>query len=234
MSHTMDCVKENIKFDSAGLVPAIVQDALTKEVLMMAYMNSESLEITLREGYTCFWSRSRRELWRKGETSGNRQRVTKMELDCDGDTLLIQVIKDGPACHTGHNSCFFQTLNQDRQWEEQPDFSLEGLYEKLVQRRDCPREGSYTNYLFEKGREKILKKVGEEATEVIIAGAQGNREETVYEVADLTYHLLVALIDMGISLEQVKEELAKRNIIEVKKKQESARERKESDQENPR
>ncbi len=213
----------NIKFDEKGLVPAIVQDALTKEVLMMAYMNRESLSITREEGYTCFWSRSRQELWRKGETSGNRQRVTKIEMDCDGDTLLVQVLKDGPACHTGNNSCFFQTLTEG----EEP-FSLFGLYQRLEERKENPQEGSYTSYLFEKGLEKILKKVGEEATEVIIGAAQGNKEETVYEMADLTYHLLVAAIEMGISLEEIKEELTRRSIIEVKKKQESLRERKKN------
>ena len=171
--------KEKLKFDERGLIPAIVQDYYTKEVLTLAYMNRESLDITMREGYTCFFSRSRQELWRKGETSGNTQKVVTITSDCDRDALVIEVIKNGPACHTGAESCFF---NEEYRADDETPFSYKGLYEMLEGRKSSPKEGSYTSYLFDKGMDKILKKVGEESTEVIIAGAKGDREETIYEV----------------------------------------------------
>ena len=207
---------DKLKYDSRGLIPAIVTDAESGKVLMLAYMNRESLEISLREGYTCFWSRSRGELWRKGETSGNRQRIVSVTADCDADALLVSVVKSGPACHTGAESCFFNGICDSG---ERP-FSVDGLYELLLGRKSERPEGSYTTYLFEKGRDKILKKVGEECTEVIIAGKADDRAEAVYELADLAYHALVLMADMGITPGDVRAELARRHIIDHKVKQE--------------
>ena len=204
-------------FDEKGLIPAIVQDFYTKEVLTLAYMNEESLEITKKEGYTCFWSRSRQELWRKGETSGNRQKVVSITADCDGDALVVEVIKDGPACHTGAESCFFNNIYQS---EDQNPFSYKDLYELIKGRKTEPKEGSYTTYLFESGMDKILKKVGEESTEVIIAAAKGDKEETVYEISDLAYHILVMMVEMGIEIPNINGELAHRHVIDKKIKQE--------------
>ena len=206
-----------IKFDDKGLVPAIVQDFYTKEVLTLAYMNEESLGITMDEGYTCFWSRSRQELWRKGETSGNRQKVVTMTADCDADAIVVEVIKDGPACHTGAESCFFNELWQS---DEQNPFSYEKLYDLIKGRKTDPKEGSYTTYLFDKGMEKILKKVGEESTEVIIAAAKQDKAETIYEVADLAYHVMTMMVEAGIEMKDVTAELARRHVIDKKKKQE--------------
>lgn len=205
-----------LKFDSNGLIPAIVQDHISKKVLMLAYMNNESLEITIKEGKTCFYSRSRQCLWRKGETSGNTQQVVSIRTDCDRDTLLIDVIKAGPACHTGSETCFFEDIVAP----EQEDFSYENLYKMLVGRKVEKKEGSYTTYLFEKGTDKILKKVGEECTEVIIAAKGGDKAETVFEIADLLYHIMVMMIDAGITLDEVTAELAKRHIVDHKVKQE--------------
>ena len=205
-----------LKYNSDGLIPAIVQDHYSKKVLMLAYMNTESLDITIKEGRTCFWSRSRQELWRKGETSGNTQQVVSIRTDCDKDTLLIDVIKNGPACHTGSETCFFEDIVAP----ETEEFSYEGLYEMLVGRKVEKKEGSYTTYLFEKGIDKILKKVGEECTEVIIGAKGGDKAETVYEIADLLYHITVMMIEMGITLEEVTAELAKRHIVDHKVKQE--------------
>ncbi len=205
-----------LKYNSDGLIPAIVQDHYSKKVLMLAYMNAESLDITIKEGRTCFWSRSRQELWRKGETSGNTQQVVSIRTDCDKDTLLIDVIKNGPACHTGSETCFFEDIVAP----ETEEFSYEGLYEMLVGRKVNKKEGSYTTYLFEKGIDKILKKVGEECTEVIIGAKGGDKAETVYEIADLLYHITVMMIEMGISLDEVTAELAKRHIVDHKVKQE--------------
>ena len=205
-----------LKYNEQGLIPAIVQDAVTNKVLMLAYMNEESLKISMEEGYTCFWSRSRKCLWRKGETSGNKQKIVSIATDCDKDTLLITVMKNGPACHTGAQSCFFNVIKE----EEEPAFSYEALYEMLKGRKLHKKEGSYTSYLFEKGVDKILKKVGEECTEVII-GAKGNdKDETVYEIADLLYHVTVLMIEMGISIDDVTNELAKRHVVDKKVKQE--------------
>lgn len=205
-----------LKYDERGLIPAIVQDFFTKEVLTMAYMNEESLQTTIEEGYTCFWSRSRGELWRKGETSGNRQKVVNITADCDGDSLVIQVIKSGPACHTGAESCFFEEILQS---EDQNAFSWEGLYSLIEGRKTNPKEGSYTTYLFNEGMEKILKKVGEESTEVIIGAAKASKKETIYEVADLAYHVLVMMVQMGIEIKDITAELAKRHVIDKKVKQ---------------
>ena len=191
---------KELKFDSQGLIPAVVQDHYTKEVLTLAYMNRESLAVTIDERRTCFWSRSRRELWRKGETSGNIQRVVSITADCDGDALVVEVVKAGPACHTGAESCFFNEIYLS---EELKQFSYEGLYRLIEGRRHTPKEGSYTTYLFEKGLDKILKKVGEECTEVIIGGRKEDREETVYEIADLCYHVMVLMVQMGITVEDV-------------------------------
>ncbi|MBP3384020.1 MAG: bifunctional phosphoribosyl-AMP cyclohydrolase/phosphoribosyl-ATP diphosphatase HisIE [Firmicutes bacterium] len=206
-----------LKFDEKGLIPAIVQDYYTKQVLTVAYMNEEALEITKAEGYTCFWSRSRQELWRKGETSGNRQKVVSITADCDGDALVIEVKKDGPACHTGAESCFF---NEIFMADDETPFSYEGLYEMIKGRKTEPKEGSYTTYLFEKGIDKILKKVGEECTEVIIGAAKGDKEEATYEIADLAYHVMVMMVEQGITMKDVTGELAKRHVVDHKVKQE--------------
>ncbi len=208
---------KDLKFDEKGLIPAIVVDGSTKEVLTLAYMNEESLQITLAEKRTCFWSRSRQELWRKGETSGNYQEVLSITADCDKDALVVKVKKAGPACHTGQESCFFNPLVVE---EGEPDFKLESLYSLLTQRKAERPEGSYTTYLFEKGIDKILKKVGEESTEVIIAAKAEDKKETIYEIADLTYHVMVLMTQMGITVDEVKEELASRHVIDHKVKQE--------------
>ena len=206
-----------LKFDEKGLIPAVVVDALSKKVLTVAYMNRESLEISMKEGKTCFWSRSRQELWRKGETSGNFQHIVSITADCDRDALTVEVLKDGPACHLGTESCFNETVYQS---EENHGFSIDGLMELLKGRKADKPEGSYTTYLFEKGLDKILKKVGEESTEVIIAAKAEDKKETVYEIADLAYHVLVLMVEAGISLEDVRKELASRHIIDHKVKQE--------------
>ncbi len=208
---------EELKFDENGLIPAVVVDAVTKKVLTVAYMNKESLRISMEKGLTCFWSRSRQELWLKGETSGNYQHIVSITADCDKDALVVTVEKDGPACHTGSDSCFTNPVWHSDKLQE---FSLEGLYELLQGRKEELPEGSYTTYLFEKGMDKILKKVGEECTEVIIAGKSGDRKETVYELADLAYHAMVLMVEMGISLEDVHRELASRHVIDHKVKQE--------------
>lgn len=206
-----------LKFDEKGLIPAIVVDAVTKRVLTLAYMNRESLAITVEKGLTCFWSRSREKLWLKGETSGNYQHVVSITADCDKDALVVMVEPDGPACHLGTTSCFENSLWES---EELHEFSLQGLMKLIERRKTEKKEGSYTTYLFEKGLDKILKKVGEECTEVIIAGKADDKRETVYEIADLAYHVMVLMIQMGISLEDIHRELASRHVIDHKVKQE--------------
>ena len=208
---------DELKFDTNGLIPAVVVDSITKKVLTVAYMNRESLEISMEKGLTCFWSRSRQELWLKGETSGNYQHIVSITADCDKDALVIVVEKDGPACHLGTDSCFANPVWQS---DEKQEFSLNGLYDMLVGRKNDKPEGSYTTYLFEKGIDKILKKVGEESTEVIIAAKADDRNETVYELADLAYHAMVLMVQMGITVEDVHKELASRHIIDHKVKQE--------------
>ena len=208
---------DQLKFDDQGLIPAIVVDALTKKVLTLAYMNKESLQISMEKGLTCFWSRSRQELWLKGETSGNYQHIVSITADCDKDALVVMVEKEGPACHLGEDSCFHNPLWQSEKLQE---FSLQGLYDMLVGRNETRPEGSYTTYLFEKGIDKILKKVGEECTEVIIAGKADDKAETVYELADLAYHAMVLMVQMGITVEDVHKELASRHVIDHKVKQE--------------
>ncbi len=208
---------EELKFDRDGLIPAVVVDAIDKKVLTLAYMNRESLEISMREGMTCFWSRSRKQLWRKGETSGNRQHIVSITADCDRDALVVLVEKDGPACHTGADSCFNDKVFQSDTLQE---FNLQGLYELLEERKRDRPEGSYTTYLFEKGIDKILKKVGEECTEVIIAGKADDKRETIYELADLAYHAMVLMVQMGITPGDVQRELASRHVIDHKVKQE--------------
>ena len=208
---------EQLKFDEKGLIPAIVVDAITKKVLTLAYMNKESLKISMEKGLTCFWSRSRQELWLKGETSGNYQHIVSITADCDGDALVVVVEKDGPACHLGTDSCFARPVYQS---DELHEFSYEGLMELLVGRKQEKKEGSYTTYLFEKGLDKILKKVGEESTEVIIAAKEQDKKETIYEIADLAYHVMVLMIEAGITLEDIHRELASRHVIDHKVKQE--------------
>lgn len=208
---------EDLKFDEKGLIPTIVVDAESKKVLTVAYMNKESLQISMEEGRTCFWSRSRQELWRKGDTSGNVQHIVSITADCDRDALTVEVIKDGPACHLGTDSCFNDLVYVN---PERSAFSLQGLMDMLEGRKIEKPEGSYTTYLFEKGLDKILKKVGEESTEVIIAAKAEDKEETIYEIADLAYHVMVLMVEAGISLEDVRKELASRHVIDHKVKQE--------------
>jgi phosphoribosyl-ATP pyrophosphohydrolase/phosphoribosyl-AMP cyclohydrolase len=207
----------DLKFDEKGLIPAIVVDAISKKVLTLAYMNKESLGISMEKEKTCFWSRSRQELWLKGETSGNYQHIVSITADCDGDALVVMVEKDGPACHTGEDSCFFQPIFES---DERHEFSYEQLLQLIKGRKTDKKEGSYTTYLFEKGIDKILKKVGEECTEVIIAGKANDKKETIYEIADLAYHVMVMMVEMGISLEDIHRELASRHVIDKKVKQE--------------
>ncbi len=209
----------NLKFDEKGLIPAVVIDNKTKKLLTLAYMSRESLEISMEKGLTCFYSRSRQELWLKGETSGNYQHIVSITADCDGDALEVIVEPDGPACHKGTFSCFNDTV-----WESPEltgsQFSLEALMKLIEGRKTEKKEGSYTTYLFEKGIDKILKKVGEESTEVIIAGKADDKAETIYEISDLTYHVLVLMVQMGISIDDIKRELASRHVIDHKVKQE--------------
>ena len=208
---------DTLKFDEKGLIPAVVIEAGTHKLLMVAYMNKESLRISMEKKLTCFWSRSRQELWQKGETSGNYQHIVSITADCDRDALVVEGNKDGPACHTGSESCFFNPV-----WEsdELQDFTMEDLMELIKGRKTDPQEGSYTSYLFDKGIDKILKKVGEESTEVIIAAKADDKKETIYEVADLAYHVMVMMIEMGISIEDIRKELASRHVIDHKVKQE--------------
>ncbi len=208
---------DDLKFDEKGLIPTIVVDAKDRQVLTLAYMNRESLRISMEKEMTCFFSRSRQELWLKGETSGNYQHIVSITADCDRDALVVVVEKDGPACHTGENSCFHQPLFLS---EARHDFTYAGLLELIRGRKTERKEGSYTTYLFEKGLDKILKKVGEESTEVIIAAKDRDRKETVYEIADLAYHVMVLMVEAGISLEDIRDELARRHVIDHKVKQE--------------
>ena len=208
---------EELKFDEKGLIPAIVVDAVSKKVLTLAYMNRESLQITMEKELTCFWSRSRKELWLKGETSGNYQHVVSITADCDRDALVVMVEKDGPACHLGTDSCFEAPVYRS---ENRSEFSLEGLMSLLQGRKEQMPAGSYTTYLFQKGLDKILKKVGEECTEVIIAGKAQDKKETIYEIADLAYHVMVLMVQAGISIEDIHRELAGRHVIDHKVKQE--------------
>lgn len=207
---------DQLKFDEKGLIPAVVTDYYTKKVLTLAYMNRQSLEISIKEGKTCFWSRSRNKLWRKGETSGNYQHIVCIKADCDRDALTVEVVKDGPACHLGTDSCFNEYVYKS---DNLGEFSLNGLYELLQGRKIDMPQGSYTTYLFEQGIDKILKKVGEECTEVVIAGKGGDKAETIFEIADLTYHLMVLMVEMGIQPKDVADELCKRHIIDHKVKQ---------------
>ena len=208
---------DELKFDEKGLIPAIVVDSITKKVLTLAYMNKESLKISMEKGLTCFWSRSRQELWLKGETSGNYQHIVSITADCDKDALTVVVEPDGPACHTGSETCFFNPVFES---EELHEFSCEGLMKLIEGRKTDKKEGSYTTYLFEKGLDKILKKVGEECTEVIIGAKSNDKKETVYEIADLAYHVMVLMCQMGISVDDIREELASRHVIDHKVKQE--------------
>lgn len=208
---------DELKFDEKGLIPAVVVDAHSKKVLTVAYMNKESLKISMEKELTCFYSRSRDELWLKGETSGNYQHIVSITADCDKDALTVVVEKEGPACHTGSDSCFTNPVFQS---ENRAEFSMDGLYELLEGRKKEMPEGSYTTYLFQKGMDKILKKVGEESTEVIIAGKAGDKKETIYEIADLAYHIMVMMVEMGISVDDVRKELASRHVIDHKVKQE--------------
>ena len=199
-----------LKFDENGLLPAIVVDAESSAVLMLAYMNKESLKVSIDEGRTCFWSRSRNELWRKGETSGNVQHIASIITDCDKDALIVTVNKTGPACHTGADSCFFEDIYNNDLEQEEP-FTLNTLHEIIKDRKANKKPGSYTTYLFEKGLDKILKKFGEESTEVIIAAKSNDKTEAIFELADLTYHALVLMTEMGITPDDIKHELASRH-----------------------
>lgn len=208
---------DKLVFDKDGLIPAVVQDVYSKKVLTVAYMNRESLEISIKRKLTCFYSRSRKQLWLKGETSGNFQHIVSITADCDMDSLVIKVAKDGPACHLGTDSCFTNAVFEN---EDLNDFTLDELYDLIKGRKDNPQDGSYTSYLFDKGLDKILKKVGEECTEVVIAAKGGDKEETVFEISDLTYHVLVLMAEYGITLNDIKAQLASRHVIDKKVKQE--------------
>ena len=208
---------EDLKFDEKGLIPAVVVDTYSKKVLTVAYMNKESLAISMEEGRTCFWSRSRQELWRKGDTSGNVQHIVSIVADCDRDALTVEVVKEGPACHLGTESCFNDVVYLNPAYNQ---FSMDNLFEMLEGRKKNMPEGSYTTYLFEKGIDKILKKIGEECTEVIIASKAEDKAETIYEIADLAYHVMVMMVEQGITLEDVRKELASRHVIDHKVKQE--------------
>ena len=208
---------EDLKFDEKGLIPAVVVDTYSKKVLTVAYMNKESLQISMEEGRTCFWSRSRQELWRKGDTSGNVQHIVSIVADCDRDALTVEVVKEGPACHLGTESCFNDLVYLNPAYNQ---FSMDNLFEMLEGRKANMPEGSYTTYLFEKGIDKILKKIGEECTEVIIASKAEDKAETIYEIADLAYHVMVMMVEQGITLEDVRKELASRHVIDHKVKQE--------------
>ena len=211
---------DQLKFDEKGLIPAVIVEAGTHRLLMVAYMNRESLKISMETGKTCFWSRSRQELWTKGETSGNYQHIVSITADCDLDTLKVVVEKDGPACHTGAETCFFNLVYQS---EEKSDFTMDALMELIRGRKTNPQEESYTTYLFQKGLDKILKKIGEESTEVIIAAKDNDPKETIYEISDLVYHVMVMMIQQGISLEDIRRELASRHVIDHKVKKEKSR-----------
>lgn len=208
---------DKLVFDKDGLIPAVVQDVYSKKVLTVAYMNRESLEISIKRKLTCFYSRSRKQLWLKGETSGNFQHIVSITADCDMDSLVIEVAKDGPACHLGTDSCFTNAVFEN---EDLNDFTLDELYDLIKGRKDNPQDGSYTSYLFDKGLDKILKKVGEECTEVVIAAKGGDKEETVFEISDFTYHVLVLMAEYGITLNDIKAQLASRHVIDKKVKQE--------------
>lgn len=221
MNNINNIIIEELKFDDKGLIPAVIIDYYTKEVLTLAYMNKESLKISIEEGKTCFYSRSRQKLWRKGETSGNYQHIQCIKSDCDNDALVVEVIKDGPACHTGSESCF---MNEVYSKEDYKDFSIDKLYELIRGRKINQTEGSYTTYLFKSGIDKILKKVGEECTEVIIGAKNDSKKETVYELSDLLYHSLVLMVEKGISINDIKNELASRAVIDKKEKQKSMKE----------
>ena len=208
---------DELKFDENGLIPAVLVDYTTREILMLAYMNRESLEISMKKKLTCFYSRSRQELWLKGETSGNYQHIVSVTADCDRDALVIEVQKDGPACHLGTDSCFEYPVFRD---EEKTLFTYDGLMEMIKGRKENPKEGSYTSYLFEKGLDKILKKVGEESTEVIIAAKDNDKANTIYEIGDLMYHVMVLMCQMGITTEDIRNEMASRHVIDSKVKQE--------------
>ena len=208
---------EDLKFDEKGLISAVVVDTYSKKVLTVAYMNKESLQISMEEGRTCFWSRSRQELWRKGDTSGNVQYIVSIVADCDRDALTVEVVKEGPACHLGTESCFNDVVYLNPAYNQ---FSMDNLFEMLEGRKANMPEGSYTTYLFEKGIDKILKKIGEECTEVIIASKAEDKAETIYEIADLAYHVMVMMVEQGITLEDVRKELASRHVIDHKVKQE--------------
>lgn len=208
---------DKLVFDKNGLIPAVVQDVYSKKVLTVAYMNRESLEISIKRKLTCFYSRSRKQLWLKGETSGNFQHIVSITADCDMDSLVIEVAKDGPACHLGTDSCFTNEVFQN---DDLSDFSLDELYDLIKGRKDNPKDGSYTSYLFDKGLDKILKKVGEECTEVVIAAKGGDKEETIFEISDLTYHVLVLMAEYGITLNDIKAQLVSRHVVDKKVKQE--------------
>ena len=204
-----------LKFDSRGLIPAVVTESGTGKVLTVAYMNAESLKVSMEKGLTCFWSRSRGELWLKGETSGNYQHIVSITADCDRDALLVEVVKDGPACHTGSDSCFGENVYTG---EQPPAFTFSGLMDMLSDRRNNPKEGSYTSYLFDKGTDKILKKLGEETAEVIIAAKDNDRANTIYELSDLLYHAMVLMVQAGISVDDIRAEMASRHVIDRSRK----------------
>lgn len=216
----MQNILEEIKFDINGLVPAIAQDVHSKKVRMMAYMNKEALAETIKTGYVHYYSRTRKKLWKKGETSGHYQLVRSISLDCDGDALLIQIEQvGGVSCHTGNHTCFYRTVEEDG-WKEKAPFlakeeetaenMLNYVYDIVRDRKENPQEGSYTNYLLQKGVDKILKKLGEECTEVVIATKNQKSDELIFEIADLLFHLSVLMVESDVTWEDIYEELSKR------------------------
>lgn len=210
----MDSIISQLKFDEKGLIPAVLQDKTTKEVLMTAYMNADTLKQTLETGLATFWSRSRNEVWVKGETSGNLMHVCSVRVDCDGDCLVILVRPDGPACHTGNRSCFYRKVSGSELIEDTENSGTSDILMReqavIIDRKHNPEDGSYTNYLFNKGEDKILKKVGEEAAEVVIAGKNRDKDEIKYETADLLYHLSVMLVDNDMTWDDIFEEMERR------------------------
>lgn len=211
----MDNILKELKFDEKGLIPAVVQHCVTKEVLMVAYMNAETLKMTLDTNKATFFSRSRNEIWVKGETSGNYLNVEEIRIDCDGDCLVVFARPDGPACHTGNRSCFFRKIDGGKLITDTSSGGTNDILMReqavIIDRKNNPEDDSYTNYLFNKGEDKILKKVGEEAAEVVIAGKNRDKDEIKYETADLLYHLSVMLVDNDMTWDDIFEEMQDRS-----------------------
>ena len=210
----MEELINTLKFDASGLIPAVVQNIETNEVLMVAYMNADTIKQTLETGRATFWSRSRQEVWVKGDTSGNYMYVKEVRVDCDCDCLVVLVNPAGPACHTGNRSCFFRKIEDGKLVEDAKEQTKTDVFAReqavVMDRKEHPEEGSYTNYLFDKGEDKILKKVGEECTEIVIAAKNPDKEEIKYEISDFLYHMMVLMAECGLTWEDITRELANR------------------------